>query len=106
MPNLAAVQRPIGSLPIAAKISVPGSPDWVAIGDNAVWISNAGADSLVRIDPSANKVSKVVSVSRRPCSGLAIGFGAVWSPSCTDKRLDRVGEHSNALELHIPTTVG
>ena len=35
MSNLAAVQRPIASLPIAAKISIPGSPDWVGIGANA-----------------------------------------------------------------------
>jgi hypothetical protein len=60
MSNLAAVQRPIASLPIAAKISIPGSPDWVGIGANAVWISNAGADSLARIDPSANDVAKVL----------------------------------------------
>jgi virginiamycin B lyase len=106
MSNLAAVQRPIASLPITAKISIPGSPDWVGIGANAVWISNAGADSLARIDPSVNDVAKIVPVGRRPCSGLAVGFGAVWSPSCTDKRLDRVSEQSSALELHIPTTVG
>jgi virginiamycin B lyase len=106
MSNLAAVQRPIASLPIATKISVPGSPDWVGIGANAVWISNAGVDSLTRIDPSANKVAKVVAVGRHPCSGLAVAFGAVWSPSCGDKRLDRVSEQSNALELHIPTTIG
>ncbi|APG15043.1 MULTISPECIES: hypothetical protein [Bradyrhizobium] len=106
MSNLAAVQRPIASLPIAAKTSIPGSPDWVGIGANAVWISNAGADSLARIDPSTNDVAKIVPVGRRPCSGLAVGFGAVWSPSCTDKRLDRVSEQSSTLELHIPTTVG
>lgn len=106
MSNLAAEQRPIAELPIAAKISIPGSPDWVEIGANAVWISNAGADSLARIDPSINAVVKTVPVGRRPCSGLAVGFGAVWSPSCTDKRLDRVSEQSSALDLHIPMTIG
>jgi virginiamycin B lyase len=106
MSNLAAVQRPIASLPVAAKISIPGSPDWVGISANAVWISNAGADSLARIDPSTDSVAKTVAVGRRPCSGIAVGFGAVWSPSCADKRLDRVSEQSSTLELHIPTTVG
>lgn len=106
MTSLAAVQRPIVKLPIAAKISIPGSPDWVAIGVAAVWISNADTNSVARIDPAKNAVVKTVTVGRRPCSGLAVGFGAVWSPSCTDKRLDRVGEQSGALETHIPTTVG
>jgi YVTN family beta-propeller protein len=106
MANLAAVQRPISSLPIAAKISVPGSPDWVGIAPNAVWISNAGADSLARIDPHTNKVAKIVPVGRQPCSGLAVGFGAVWAPSCTDHRIDRVDLQSNAVVAHIPTSIG
>ena len=67
MASLAAVQRPISSLPIAAKITIPGRPDWVGIGANAVWISNAGADSLARIDPSTNAVAKIVTVGRQPC---------------------------------------
>ena len=108
MANLKAVQRPISKLPIAAKIKIPGpgSPDWVGIGANAVWISNAGTDSLARIDPSTNKIVKIVPVSRRPCSGIAIGFGAVWSPSCKDGRVDRVNPQSNAVEAHIPTSIG
>jgi DNA-binding beta-propeller fold protein YncE len=106
MANLAAVQRPISSLPIAARISIPGSPDWVAIGANSVWISNAGADSLARIDPSTNKLAKVVPIGRRPCSGLAVGFGAVWAPSCADNRVDRVDQDSNDVVAIIPTSIG
>lgn len=106
MANLSDVQRPISSLPIAAKISVPGSPDWVGIGANAVWISNAGTDSLVRIDQSTNEVATIVPVGRRPCSGLAVGFGAVWAPSCADHRIDRVDQQSNAVVAHIPTSIG
>lgn len=106
MANLAAVRRPISDLPIAARISVPGSPDWVGIGANAVWISNAGKDSLARIDPSTNKVAKTVAVGRHPCSGLAVGFGAVWAPSCTDNRVDRVDQQSDKVVTHIPTSIG
>jgi virginiamycin B lyase len=106
MANLGAVQRPISSLPIAAKISVLGSPDWVGIAPNAVWISNAGADSLARIDQHTNKVAKIVPVGRHPCAGLAVGFGAVWAPSCTDHRIDRVDLQSNAVVAHIPTSIG
>jgi YVTN family beta-propeller protein len=106
MADLAAVQRPISDLPIAAKISIPGSPDWVGISANAVWISNAGKDSLARIDPATNKVAKIVPVGRHPCSGLAVGFGAVWAPSCTDKRVDRVDQQSNKVVASIPTPIG
>lgn len=106
MADLAAVQRPISDLPIAAKIALPGSPDWVGIGAGAVWISNAGADSLARIDPAKDRVVNVISVSRRPCSGLAVGFGAVWSPSCLDNRVDRVSSQLNEVEAHVPTSIG
>jgi len=106
MPDLSALQRPISDLPIAAKIDLPGSPDWVGIGTDAVWISNAATDSLARIDPSANTVAKVVSVGRQPCSGLAVGFDAVWTPSCQDNRVDRVNVRSNKVEAHIPIAIG
>ena len=56
MADLTAVQRSISDLPIAAKIAVPGSPDWVGIGPEAVWISNAGTDSLTRIDPAKDRI--------------------------------------------------
>jgi YVTN family beta-propeller protein len=106
MADLSAVQRPISALPIAAKVDIPGSPDWVGIGPDAVWISNAGKDSLARINPSTNKVAKIVPVGRRPCSGLAVGFGAVWAPSCRDSRVDRVNSQSNQVEAQIPTAIG
>src|SRR3954463_13763413 len=112
MPGLATVQRPISALPIAAKIAIPDTaghqsvPDWVAIGPDAVWISNQGTDSLVRVDPATNQIAKVVPVGRRPCSGIALGFGAVWSPSCRDNRVDRVNPQTNQLEATIATNIG
>ncbi len=30
-------------------------------------------------------VAAVMTVGKRPCSGLAAGFGAVWVPNCGDK---------------------
>jgi virginiamycin B lyase len=106
MADLTAVRRPIFDLPIAARIAVPGSPDWVGISADAVWISNAGTDSLARIDPSANQLVKIVRVGCRPCSGLAVGFDAVWAPSCKDDRVDRVNLHSNEVEAHVSTSIG
>src|SRR5438105_3415331 len=100
MTDLTAVQRPISDLSVAAKISIPGSPDWVGIGPDAVWISNAGTDSVARIDPANNKITRTVPVGRRPCSGLAVGFDAVWVPSCQGNRVDRVNSRSNKVEAH------
>jgi virginiamycin B lyase len=106
MVDLSAVQRSVSDLPIAAKISIPGSPDWVGIGADAVWISNASRDSLARIDPSRNSVVRIVPVGRRPCSGLAVSFNGVWAPSCQDNRIDRVNPQSNKVEAHVATSIG
>src|SRR5262245_46205510 len=106
MPNLTAVQRPVSALPIAAKLSIRGSPDWVGIAPDAVWISNQAKNSISRIDPASNKVVATVKVGRAPCSGLAVGFGAVWVPSRGDARVDRVDAATNKVVAQIATPVG
>jgi virginiamycin B lyase len=103
--NLHRVQRPISELPILAKIPIPGSPDWIAIGSNAVWISNIDKNNISRIDPSTNKVVANVDVGSAPCSGLGIGFGSVWVPCCGSARIDRVDGITNQVVASIPTTI-
>src|SRR4051794_10705854 len=106
MANLQSVQRPVSDLPIVAKLSIPGSPDWVGIGQDAVWISNKAKNSIARIDPTTNQLVATVQVGRAPCSGLGIGFGSIWVPSCGDHRLDRVDAATNQVVAHIPTAIG
>jgi virginiamycin B lyase len=101
-----SAQRSITDLPILAKLSIPGSPDWVGIDSNAVWISNAAKNSVSRIDPATNSIATTVAVGRQPCSGLAVGFGGLWVPSCGDRRVDRVDTTTNIVTAHIPTRVG
>jgi virginiamycin B lyase len=105
MANFQSAQRPISSLPISAKLSIPGSPDWVAIGSDAVWISNKAKDAISRIDPATNRVVATVGVGKAPCSGLAVGFGSVWVPSCGSRQLDRVDANSNQVVAQIKTTI-
>ncbi len=105
MPDLSRVQRPIEELPIAAVIPIPGSPDWVGIAPQGVWISNKAANSLARIDLATNRVAATTPVGRAPCSGLAVGFGSVWAPSCGAARLERVDLRTDAVVASIPTTV-
>jgi virginiamycin B lyase len=105
MTNLHQVQHPVSSLKMRAKISIPGSPDWVAIDDHAVWISNQSQNTLERIDPSRNERVATIPVSRSPCSGLAVGFGSIWSPSCQDGRVDRVDAATNAVISRISAPV-
>jgi YVTN family beta-propeller protein len=106
MADLKSVQRPITELPIAAKISIPGGPDWVAISADSVWISNNDKNNIARIDPAKDRVIATIPVGRAPCSGLGAGFGSIWVPSCGDRRVDRVNVQTNEIMAQITTTVG
>jgi YVTN family beta-propeller protein len=81
--------HPMSELHAIAKFSIPGSPDWVAIGDS-VWISNNPKNNISQLDPKTNQVGAVITVAKTPCSGLAIAFGSVWVPICSDGSVQRV----------------
>src|ERR1700733_9761978 len=75
-PDLKSLQHPMSELHAIAKFSIPGSPDWVAIGDS-VWISNNPKNNISQLDATTNKVGAVIAIAKKPCSGLEIAFGSV-----------------------------
>src|SRR5580704_11990708 len=103
-PELKSVQHPMSELHALAKFSIPGSPDWVAIGDS-VWISNNPKNNISRLDPKTNQIGAVITVAKTPCSGLAIAFGSVWVPICSDKSVQRVDAKSQKIVASIPSGV-
>ena len=70
-------------------IPVAGAPADVALGANAVWVSAALDDSVVRIDPTTGSVRSTTPVGRRP-AGLAAGAGAVWVANSGDGTVSRL----------------
>jgi virginiamycin B lyase len=103
-PELKAVQHPMSELHAIAKFSIPGSPDWVAIADS-VWISNNPKSNISELDPKTNQVGAVITVAAKPCSGLAIAFGSVWVPICSDGSVQRVDPKSQKIVASIPSGV-
>ena len=103
-PELKSVQHPMSELHAIAKFSIPGSPDWVAIGDS-VWISNNPKNNISQLDSATNKVGSVITVAKTPCSGLAIAFGSVWVPICSDGSVQRVDAKSQKIVAAIPSGV-
>ena len=103
-PELKSVQHPMSELHALAKFSIPGSPDWVAIGDS-VWISNKPQRNISQLDPLTNKVGAVITVAKGPCSGLVIAFGSVWVPICSDGSVQRVDLKSRKILASIPSGV-
>ena len=99
------IKIPIERLKPDAVFAVPGSPDWIAV-DEAVWISNKPKDTVARLDPKTNAVAATVPVGKRPCSGLAAGFGSLWVPNCGDETVSRVDLKTGAVTATIRTHIG
>jgi hypothetical protein len=62
-PDLISVQQPLSSLHPLAKFAVPGSPDWIGVGDS-IWISNEPKHNLSRLDPVSNKVVATITTAK------------------------------------------
>src|SRR5258708_33387856 len=83
--STAGVKRDITTLTPAAVFSVPGTPDWQVITEDAAWVANGPKNTVHRLDPKTNQVVAAIEVGKRPCSGLAAGFGSVWVPVWGDR---------------------
>jgi len=96
----------------AAVFPVPGTPDWqVDDRGRGCGFSNGPKNTIHRLDPKTNQVVAAIEVGKRPCSGLAAGFGSVWVPVCGDRpgtengarpALTRVDIKTNQVTANIP----
>ena len=105
-----AVQASMNELPRAATISLGGTPDWLAISDDAVWVANAKLNAVQRVSPKTNSVVAKIQFSTEPCSGLTFAFRSLWVPLCGSSAsaagkaasLARVDPQTNATIAILP----
>lgn len=102
------VKRNMDTLKPVAEVSIPGVPDWQAVTSDALWVSNGPKDTVHRISAKTNQVEAVVNAGKRPCSGLAVGFGSLWVPLCGERQtkagagLARVDLKTNQVTATLP----
>jgi virginiamycin B lyase len=95
------LRRPISQLHPAAEFAVAGAPDWMAVTDTGVWVTSEPSNHVVFLDARTNKPGPISTVAK-PCSGLAAGFGAIWSPSCGDHSLKRIDPATGRVVASVP----
>jgi len=100
------VQRPVLTIMPQAVFPVEGTPDWQVVTQDAVWVANGPKNTVHRLDPKTNKVAATVEVGKKPCSGLAAGFGSIWVPSCGEQSLSRVDVKTDQVTATIPVGPG
>ena len=99
---LAAVLS-IADLHPVATIATGGTPDWMAMSPDSVWISNDAIRSVQRVDARTNRLTARIAVNGEPCSGLLYAFRSVWSPVCgKHPSLDRIDPSTNAVIAVYP----
>lgn len=96
------VQHDMAELVPTATFRVQGHPDWMALTEDAVWVTSSSANHVVRLDAKTNQPSSIVTVAK-PCSGLVVAFGSLWIPSCGDHSLVRVDAITGALQATVTT---
>lgn len=102
-PGGAATPRDIGELTPLAVLSLGKTADWVAVGEDAVWVGSTGPYAVHRIDPKSNQVVAKIELPGEPCAGLALGFGSLWVPLCTSPgSLARIDVRANRLSQLLP----
>ena len=76
---------------VVARIQLGGQPCGVAGAGGAVWVSDAQAGVLHRVDPATNAVTKTIAIGRIPCE-MRFAAGALWIVTQTGKlvRVDPV----------------
>lgn len=93
-------RRPIQELTSTATIRVGKTADWVAVGDDAVWVGSTGPNAVSEIDPHTGRLVARVLLPGNPCAGLALGHGGLWVPLCAHPNvLARVDLHTHKVTL-------
>ena len=69
---------------LIAQIPVGQSPTAVAVGEGSVWVLNADAQTITRIDPET-KAAETFATGTTPTE-LAAGEGAVWIGNGSEQR--------------------
>lgn len=96
------VKRDMEAIKPIAVFPVEGTPDWQVVTSDAVWVANGPKNTIHKLDAKTNTVAAAVDVGKRPCSGLAAGFGSIWVPLCGDQAVARVDEKAMKVVATIP----
>ena len=92
---------------VVSSVSVPDAVFSIAAAEGGVWVPDANAGTLLRIDPRSGRITATITISTvtGPRSGfdtVATSPGAVWVTSGADDALLRIDPSSNTVAQRIP----
>jgi virginiamycin B lyase len=93
--------RQMSTLAPIATFYVGGDPDWMAVAEDAVWVTTSARNRVTQLKADGNTVGLTISI-KQPCSGLIVGFGSLWIPSCGTHSLVRMDLKTGLIQATIP----
>src|SRR3954470_14008441 len=92
---------------VVATIPAGNGPDGIAVAGSTVWISNADANTLTRLDTKSNKrIGAPVPVGRNP-DNVAVSNGVVWVANTDDGSVTRLeGDPAAGASKTVPVGAG
>lgn len=86
---------------------MPSDPHGVATGEAGIWVGNAAAGSVARIDPATNALAESIPVPVKPYA-LALDGSNLWVTSFLDDRVVRVDLESGSVvaDVEVPKPTG
>jgi virginiamycin B lyase len=92
--------RKMTTLRPVATFRVGGDPDWMAVAENAVWVTTSALNRVTQLKANGNTVGLAISINQ-PCSGLIGGFGSLWIPSCGTHSLIRADLKTGQIQATV-----
>jgi DNA-binding beta-propeller fold protein YncE len=90
---------------LAATVALPFVPTDVAVGDGAVWVTSALANTLARIDPSTDRITAAIPTGKG-AAAVAVGAGSVWVAGQVDDTITRIDPRTLRLIRTIKLDCG
>jgi YVTN family beta-propeller protein len=84
---------------VARKLDPNAAPAGIAVGEDALWVTDTNADNISRVDPTGLVTS--LAVGHGP-SGIAVGSGGVWVAETGDDKVVRIDPSTRAVRATIP----
>jgi streptogramin lyase len=98
-----------GTSRVLNRIRLPGVTDYsqIAVGADAVWVSDSGKSNVYRVNPRTDRVVATVHLGGSPVN-IATGAGGVWVDDDSSGRLDKINPATNRLvaRIELPDSVG
>ncbi|HSO30617.1 MAG TPA: hypothetical protein VLS28_11990 [Candidatus Sulfomarinibacteraceae bacterium] len=86
-----------------ALAGLKSDPHGVAVGDAGIWVAQAAARAVGRIDPETNAIADSIPVAVVPYA-LALDGPALWATSFEDDLVVRVDLSTGKVVAEIPVT--